>query len=261
MSEIEEMKIKIDQLSAIVTIHTARIAALETLLALPKETVANVPATTTIAESFEVPETPPSSAATTPPSSQSTRAKKRVFGETIELPAQRTAIYCDGACSNNGSVDLTARAASAFYAPEKKFSWAARCPGMQTNQRAELFAAICATYYARDIDNVDILSDSEYVVRSINDTSRLFAWERSGWRKASHAPVANVSLWGWILDLIRSREQRQLKPIKWTHVRAHSGIPGNENADKLAKMMLKSNNIDADVETSLSRLEHDQGQQ
>ena len=60
------------------------------------------------------------------------------------------------------------------------------------------------------------------------------SWKRNGWRKHNGQPVSNLDLIQPILDRVDLVTQEQFD-IKWQHVRAHSGIEGNEMADTLAK--------------------------
>jgi ribonuclease HI len=55
-------------------------------------------------------------------------------------------------------------------------------------------------------------------------------WKRRKWRKADGSPVANSDLWKAIDASIRKR--RGILSLK--HVRGHSNIWGNEQADMLA---------------------------
>lgn len=98
-----------------------------------------------------------------------------------------------------------------------------------TNNRMELEAAISALTaipgHCHGI--VKVYTDSEYVIKGI--TEWIITWKRKGWMKGKK-PVKNRAWWER-LDIQNSRFSGR---IKWQHVRAHSGIPGNERVDQIA---------------------------
>ncbi|RDX49565.1 RnaseH-domain-containing protein, partial [Lentinus brumalis] len=70
-----------------------------------------------------------------------------------------------------------------------------------------------------------IVTDSKYLVDGL--TRRLPAWERKGWLNIANATE--------LQDLVaRLRERSAVTTLRW--VKGHSGIPGNEGADKLATL-------------------------
>ncbi|PWN21541.1 RnaseH-domain-containing protein [Microstroma glucosiphilum] len=97
----------------------------------------------------------------------------------------------------------------------------------QTNNRAELTAAIEALRGAPRDGKPILHTDSRYTM-GIKDW--LPGWERNGFRNSLGKPVANQ-------DLVRQLD-REIKMrggnIEWKHVKGHSGIYGNEMADRLA---------------------------
>tara|TARA_R110000772_G_scaffold82369_2_gene174734 strand:+ start:146 stop:589 length:444 start_codon:yes stop_codon:yes gene_type:complete len=90
-----------------------------------------------------------------------------------------------------------------------------------TNNRMEMTAAIEALKYFKDSQKITILSDSNYVVKGI--TQWIDGWKLRNWKK-----VKNIDLWKQIDEL------NQFHQVTWKHVPAHSGVEGNEIADKLA---------------------------
>jgi ribonuclease HI len=105
-----------------------------------------------------------------------------------------------------------------------------------TNNRMELTAPIMAIKQFLDGERLKIYSDSEYVVKGI--TKWIYYWLRNGmlYTKEGRVPGApepefelkNKDLW---LELLR--ETKRCK-VEWVWVRGHSGIEGNEIADRLA---------------------------
>ena len=90
-----------------------------------------------------------------------------------------------------------------------------------TNNRMEMTAVIEALKYFEDSQRLMILSDSNYVVKGI--TEWIDGWKQRNWKK-----VKNIDLWKQIDEL------NQIHQVTWKHVPAHSGVEGNEIADKLA---------------------------
>jgi ribonuclease HI len=71
-----------------------------------------------------------------------------------------------------------------------------------------------------------VYSDSQYVINGL--TKWLSGWKRKGWVTAARAPVKNRDLW----KLLDAAEPGR---VNWRHVRGHSGDPGNDRADEIAR--------------------------
>ena len=99
-----------------------------------------------------------------------------------------------------------------------------------TNNRMELTAVIQALKFLSNSDEkneaVKIHTDSSYVINGI--TKWIFSWERRNWITKNKEPVLNKDLWEELLELTRTQK------VGWIHVAGHSGIPGNDRADKIA---------------------------
>ena len=131
-------------------------------------------------------------------------------------------IYTDGACSGNPGpggwgVLLTSGT------NQKEI-----CGGEAetTNNRMELMAAIEGLNALKQPCQVDLYTDSKYVMDGI--TQWIDGWKKRGWKTAAKKPVKNKDLWQ-ALDEARTRHQ-----ISWHWVKGHAGDPGNEKADELA---------------------------
>ena len=96
-----------------------------------------------------------------------------------------------------------------------------------TNNRMELLAAIHGLEALKRRCKVRLVTDSQYVRNGI--TQWMARWKRNNWRTASRAPVKNADLWER-LDAVASRHD-----VDWVWVKGHSGHPGNERADALAR--------------------------
>lgn len=103
--------------------------------------------------------------------------------------------------------------------------------GRATNNAGEIQAAIIAIELAgqHGIKHLCIRTDSEFLVNSV--LRWMNGWKRNGWIKPDGYPVANRDDFQRLDNAI----DRNYITLKWEHVPGHSGIFGNECADRLAK--------------------------
>lgn len=99
-----------------------------------------------------------------------------------------------------------------------------------TNNRMELTAVIEALRLLKRGCDVELVTDSKYVMTGINEW--LANWKRNGWKTAARKPVKNSDLWQQ-LEAETARHH-----LTWRWVRGHSGDPGNELADQLANQAI-----------------------
>ena len=99
-----------------------------------------------------------------------------------------------------------------------------------TSNRMEITAAIQAINYCKDksLQIERLFTDSMYVLNGICKWSR--KWKANDWFRPDGTEVPNKDLW---IRLIKAVEDYAL-PITWVHSKGHSGIHGNEEADRLA---------------------------
>ena len=97
-----------------------------------------------------------------------------------------------------------------------------------TNNRMELMAAIKGLEAIKGSCQVELYTDSKYVLKGI--TEWMANWKKNNWKTAAKKPVKNVDLWQ-LLDQESTRHQ-----INWHWVKGHDGNPGNEKADELANL-------------------------
>lgn len=102
--------------------------------------------------------------------------------------------------------------------------------GLGTNQIAELTAAIEGLQRVPPGAAVELVSDSQYVLKGISEWRA--GWERKGFRNSKGDPVANLALWKQLFALADARRVT----VRW--VRGHTGDRGNEKADALANKAL-----------------------
>lgn len=91
-----------------------------------------------------------------------------------------------------------------------------------TNNRMELQGVIEGLKLLKEPCNVEVVSDSSYVVRAINE------W-LEGWVRKNFKKVKNVDLWEEYLEVSK------IHHVHGTWVRGHDGHPENERCDELAR--------------------------
>ncbi|MDP8228550.1 MAG: ribonuclease HI [Candidatus Electryoneaceae bacterium] len=139
-----------------------------------------------------------------------------------KLVSKRITVYTDGACRGNpgpggwGAVMIWGKHKRELSGGESS----------TTNNRMELMAVIRALEALKRPAELDIYSDSSYVVQGV--TKWLPNWIRRGWRR-SKGELLNIDLWK---ELNRLKQQHR---IQWHWVKGHSNDPLNDRADHLAK--------------------------
>ena len=103
--------------------------------------------------------------------------------------------------------------------------------GPGTNQIAELTAAIEALSRVPAGEAVELVSDSQYVLKGLSEWRA--GWERKGFKNSKGEAVANLALWKRLFALADEREVT----TRW--VRGHNGDALNERADALANLALR----------------------
>lgn len=101
-----------------------------------------------------------------------------------------------------------------------------------TNNRMELIALIEAYKMSSTSVALDVFTDSELCVKTINEWAP--AWERRGWRRKG-GEIKNLELVQELYALSRSRPNLTLRWIK-----AHAGSRWNEYADSLATAYMRT---------------------
>ena len=101
-----------------------------------------------------------------------------------------------------------------------------------TNNQMELSAAIEGLAALKEPCNVDLFTDSKYVMDGI--TKWIHNWKKNNWRTAAKKDVKNKELWQRLDELIN------FHLVQWHWVKGHSGDEGNEMADLLANKGIDS---------------------
>ncbi|CAG2111981.1 unnamed protein product [Medioppia subpectinata] len=147
-------------------------------------------------------------------------------GNSYETCPERFQIYTDGACRGNGTA--SAIGGIGVHFPDWRDYISEPLPGRQTNICADIYAAKLAVKTAVKLGEclLEINTDSEFLVNSM--TKWIGKWQQNGWKCIDDRPVKNKK------DFLALLEWTQYADIVWTKVAAHSGIAGNERADRLA---------------------------
>lgn len=139
---------------------------------------------------------------------------------------QKIVIYTDGACRGNpgpGGWGASLR----YNGHNKTLNGSA---AETTNNRMELMAAIMALEALTRGCEVELYTDSKYVLKGI--TEWLPDWKKRGWKTAAKKPVKNVELWQRLDAAVQNHK------INWHWVKGHTGNEGNEMADALANQAI-----------------------
>lgn len=96
-----------------------------------------------------------------------------------------------------------------------------------TNNQMELLGVIKGLEALKEPCNVEVISDSKYVVQGINEW--LKNWIKNNWKGASKKPVKNIQLWQ---DYVKISKKHKVFAI-W--VKGHAGHEQNERCDFLAR--------------------------
>lgn len=132
-------------------------------------------------------------------------------------------VFTDGACSGNpgpGGWGAILR----YKETEKELSGS---EADTTNNRMELTACIMALRTLKEPCEVELTTDSQYVVNGIiNGWAE--NWRSNGWRKADKKPALNSDLWEQLLN----ETERHKVTFNW--IKGHAGHEENERCDKLA---------------------------
>lgn len=96
-----------------------------------------------------------------------------------------------------------------------------------TNNRMELLGVIRGLEALKHACEVDVYSDSKYVVDAFNQ-HWVDGWLKRGWKNAKKEPVKNKDLWTRLLEVMEPHT------IAFHWVKGHAGHPENERCDELA---------------------------
>jgi ribonuclease HI len=96
-----------------------------------------------------------------------------------------------------------------------------------TNNRMEMMAAIAGLEALNRPCEVELYSDSSYLVNAFNE-HWIDGWQKANFRRGKKNEVKNIDLW---LRLLKAMEPHRVT-FHW--IKGHAGHPENERCDKLA---------------------------
>lgn len=147
-------------------------------------------------------------------------------------------IYTDGAARGNPDGPGGYGAVLEYVGPKGTLHTKELSQGYKktTNNRMELMAVIVALEALNRPCEVELYSDSKYVVDAFNQ-HWIDSWLKKGWKRGKNEPVKNADLWK---RLLKAKEPHQVTFI-W--VKGHDGHPQNERCDTLATTAADGNDL------------------
>ena len=139
------------------------------------------------------------------------------------MSMKKVTIYTDGACSGNPGIG--GWGAILFYKDTKK-----EISGFQkdtTNNQMELTAAIKALDLLKVPCEIDLYSDSAYLINAFKE-DWITKWQINGFRTANKKPIKNLDLWKQLIDF------NNMHKINWIKVKGHADNKYNNRCDALA---------------------------
>lgn len=145
---------------------------------------------------------------------------------------KRVIIHTDGACKGNpGPGAYAAVLVSGGHRKELAAGYR-----LTTNNRMELRAAIAALELLTEPCEVELHSDSKYLVQAVTH-QWLPGWQRRGWLTSDKKPVKNQDLWQLLLAAMAPHR------IQWRWLKGHAGHAENERCDELANHAVAGNHL------------------
>ena len=138
---------------------------------------------------------------------------------------EKVVIYTDGACSGNPGPGGWA-AILMYKGNKKEISGGS---SKTTNNIMELTAVVEGLKLLKYPCEVDLYSDSAYVVNSFNQ-GWIYNWIKNNWKTASKEPVKNKEIWQELYNLTK------IHKVNFIKVKGHSDNEYNNRCDELAVM-------------------------
>ena len=136
---------------------------------------------------------------------------------------KKVTLYTDGACSGNPGPGGYA-AILIYNNIEKEIVGGQKDT---TNNKMEMMAVIKGLEMLKEPCEVEVYSDSAYVVNSI-EKGWIYSWRKNRWKKADKKEVKNIDLWERLL------KQLEIHKVTFNKVKGHAQDELNNRCDKLA---------------------------
>ena len=137
---------------------------------------------------------------------------------------KKITLYTDGACSGNPGKGGYC-AILKWKDKEKVISGG---DYNTTNNRMELMGVIEGLSALKEACEVDIYSDSAYVVNAFLQDWISF-WLLNNWKTKGKKEVQNIDLWKKLITLVRKHK------VTWNKVKGHSDNELNNRCDQIAR--------------------------
>ena len=150
---------------------------------------------------------------------------------------KKVEIYTDGACSGNpgkggwGAVLIYKGVRKELSAGYEK----------TTNNRMELTAAIEGLSALKEPCQVDLYSDSKYLVDAI-EKGWVEKWRKNNWMRERNKPALNADLWKKLMALLEKHN------VRFIWVKGHASNEENNRCDQLARGAAQGENLLTDDE-------------
>ncbi|KAH9486418.1 Ribonuclease H1 [Psilocybe cubensis] len=174
----------------------------------------------------------PSNITTSHAPGDSTSKKRELdFGPQVDDVTGWDVVYSDGACKGNGKEGSYA-GVGVWWGHNDPRNIAERCPGDQTNNRAELIAILRVLESTPQTKKpLLIRTDSQYSIQCFR--TWINTWRNNNWKSSTGSDVKNAGIIRCIsahLDLRGKMGQK----VVLEYVKGHSGDIGNDGADFMA---------------------------
>jgi len=161
------------------------------------------------------------------------KKEKKREDKPKERSADNIIIYCDGACKGNPGKSGSGLAI--YHGKSRPTLLYGEYNSYGTNNTAELNALYKALLIALESEpsKVTICCDSKYSIDCISNWA--YGWKARGWSKKS-GEIKNLEIIKLAHELYDGLKER----VVLKHVKGHSGVEGNELADRMAVYAISS---------------------
>jgi len=111
---------------------------------------------------------------------------------------------------------------------------------LTTNNRMEMMGVIVALQSLKEPSQVELHTDSKYIVDSITK-GWVYGWIKRGWKKSDGQRPENVDLWQQLLEALEEHK------VDFRWVKGHAGNTENERCDALVSEARQSKHLLLDL--------------